>query len=519
MSGDRRIIRTGAVALTAAVTLAACGSSGNTAAHGNGSGEVSTNGTITIGTTLAPTTLDPATGSSGTDYQYLYFLFDRLIQSNPHTGALEPMLATSWKFSPNKLSLTVRLRHGVKFQDGTPLDAQAVVRYSEEYIKDGDVVNDLQYVTSVTADGQYQVVYHLSQQNAQLPTGLADRAGMIVSPTAVAKEGKGFGTHPVGAGPYRFTSENPGSAYSFTRFDGYWNNTARPRVEHITFQEFSNDTSLVSAMRSGVIQVAAGIFPQDVATLKTDPNVQVAIGPSTGFDMAFFNASLKPLTDPRVRLAFNLALNRGAIMSAATDGLGRVANEPSAKGTAGYVPSLDPLWTYDPAKAKQILAQAGYAKGVNMSCYTYPGLGYDITVPILIAEEKAVGINIHVISGTPVQVVPWYTKNLSPCYLSAWSGGTNPLSFYQVVLWGKSYYNAGKTDFGADQYINQFLTTYSTGGFQQLFTKILQAQKTDPGYAPIYGTPVINVYQKNIRGWISSPFFALENWQGMFFTS
>jgi ABC-type transport system substrate-binding protein len=180
MGRQRGIVSGGAVALAAVFAFAACGSSGHTPASGGtaatgGSGTGSTissssgtvtSGTITIGTTLAPTTLDPATGDSGTGYQYLYFLFDRLIQSNPHTGALEPMLATSWSFSPNKLSLTVNLRHGVRFQDGTPFDAQAVVQYSKEYIKDGDIVDDLENVTSVTANGLYQVVYHLSHQNS-----------------------------------------------------------------------------------------------------------------------------------------------------------------------------------------------------------------------------------------------------------------------------------------------------------------------------------------------------------------
>jgi peptide/nickel transport system substrate-binding protein len=141
--GIRRFAATAVAVLFLGLPLAACSStskSGSNSGGGNGSTaskHINTNGTITIGTTFAPTTLDPGTGTSGADYQYLYFIFDRLINFNEHTGALEPMLATSWNFSgPNKLELDVMLRHGVTFQDGTPFNAQAVVTYSMQYIKE-----------------------------------------------------------------------------------------------------------------------------------------------------------------------------------------------------------------------------------------------------------------------------------------------------------------------------------------------------------------------------------------------
>ncbi len=507
--------------MVSALALSACGSSnsstGGTAPPSGGAKR--TSGAITIGTTFAPTTLDPGTGTSGADYQYLYFVFDRLISFNEKTGHLQPMLATSWSFQgAKKLTLDVKLRHGVTFSDGTPFNAQAVVAFSKSYLKEGDVLDNLQYVTAISAVNSYEVHYTLSQQNSQLPYGLADRAGMIPSPTAVAKEGKGFGTAPVGAGPYRFATENAGSSYSFTRNDSYWNNANQPRVQKVSFQVFSNDTSLLSAVRSGAVNIAGAVFPQDVAVLKGASNLTTAVGPGTGFDVVYFNGKLKPFQDPKVRLAFNLALNRTAIMDAATNGLGQAWTEPIAPGANGYVKSDAPVWTYNVAKAKQLMAQAGYPHGVSTTCYTYPGVGYDITAPVVIAEEKAIGINIKVVTGTPSQVVPFYTKNLAPCYLSAWLGGANPVTTYQGLLWSKSYYNAGKTDYGVDQYIDKFFTTYTTSSYQTLFDNINKVMKTTPGYAVIYANPSINVYQKNIAGWIISP-FELDNWQGLYFTS
>ena len=519
-----RHLRRAAVAAIGAAVVVSAGLAGaaqaSTAHHSvarSTAHSINTSGTITIGSTTPPSTLDPATSTSGDDYTYLYYVFDRLINRNIKTGLLQPMLATSWKFvGKKKLEMVVDLRHGVTFQDGTPLNAQAVVTFSKTFIKNGDAGNDLQYVTNITADGQYTVIYHLSQQNAQLPNGLADRAGMIPSPTAVAKEGKAFGTDPVGAGPYKFVSEVAGASYDFTRYDGYWNNANEPRVQNVDFKIFQSDTSLLSAIRSGDVNIAQSVYPQDVATLKSDSNLDVASGPNVTFNLAYFDGAKAPMNNQDIRLAFNLALNRKAIMDAATDGLGQVWTEAQPHGTLGYVKSLDPLWKYDPSRAKKLVQESGDAGDANITCLEYPGYGYEITAPIIIAEEKAVGINVTIQPGPASAVTPFFTnKSDAQCYLAYGSGGGNPYYSY-LGLWSKAYYNAGKTNFGVDTYYAKLFTTYTDAGEQKLFYDINKDQITDPGYAMLYAAPAINVYAKNIGGWIISP-LDLDNWQGLYY--
>lgn len=521
-----RRLRLVARAVAGAASIAACGAvlpgvaTAAVAHHGSRARtahSVNTNGTITIGSTTPPSTLGPATSTSGDDYTYLYYVFDRLINRNIRTGLLQPMLATSWKFEGRgKRELVVNLRHGVTFQDGTPLNARAVAEFSKRYIANGDAGNDLQYVSRVTARGRYTVIYHLTQQNAQLPNGLADRAGMIPSPTAVAKEGKSFGTHPVGAGPYKFVSEVSGASYDFTRYDGYWNNAKLPRVKNVDFKIFRSDTSLLSAIRSGDVNIAQSIYPQDVATLKSDSRLHVASGPNVTFNLAYFDGAKAPMDNQDIRLAFNLALNRKQIMDAATDGLGQVWTEAQPHGTLGYVKRLDPLWKYDPARARQLVKESGDANDANVTCLEYPGYGYEITAPIIIAEEKAVGINVTVVPGPASSVTPFFTnKSDAQCYLAYGSGGGNPYYSY-LGLWSKAYYNAGKTNFGVDGFYAKLYTTYTARGEQKLFYDINKDQITDPGYAMLYAEPAINVYQKNIGGWIVSP-LDLDNWQGLYY--
>lgn len=516
-SGRSRI-RIGAVVgvVAAMVLLAACGNSDDNSDGGGGS--AGNDGKITIGSMFPPGTLDPTTGTQGSDLAYLDYVFDRLIQVNPDTGALEPMLATSWKFvGDDKLAMEVELRHDVKFQDGTPFNAQAVADYSMDFIKAGNIANLLQFVTKVTAEGDDKVVYHLSQQNARLPYGLTARAGMIPSPTAVKKEGKNFAANPVGTGPYKFVSQVQGASYKFTRFDGYWNDAEVKRVKDVEFKMFQSDTSLVTAIRSGDVNAALHLASQDVKTLKPESDLEVSVGPGNATGIAYFNSARKPMDDPRVRLAFNLALDRKPITEAVTDGLGQVATQSLPPGTKGYVKDLEPVWSHDVAKAKQLMADAGYADGVDLSCFEYPGLGFEIAGPIMISQLKEIGINLKITPGTPAQVGPFFTnKAKEQCGLANW-GAADPFKGYQL-LWSQSYYNAGKTDYGVDDIYSKFYTTYSDSGEDDIVRKILESQKTNPGYAPIFRAPLVNVYQKDIAGWETTN-LGNANWRGMYYKS
>jgi ABC-type transport system substrate-binding protein len=504
-----------AVAVTAIAAVAACSSGPSGQA---GSGNSNSNGTITIGTEFPPGTLDPTTGTQGSDLAYLNLVFDALVQENPQTGAIEPMLATSWKYpSADKLELAVFLRHGVKFQDGTPFNAQAVVDYTKDFLKAGDIANLLQYVTSVTAVGDYEVIYHLSQQNALLLGGLAGRAGMIPSPAAVRQEGANFAAHPVGTGPYSFASETVGASYDFTSFPGYWNNANVKRVQDIDYKIFQSDTALADAIRTGDVDVAFDLSAQDVSTLKGESNLTVSVGPGTQFSLAYFNSAKRPLNSPAVRLAFNLALDRAAIAEAVTDGLGQATTEPMPPGTIGYVKNLDPVYSYDPAKAKELMDQAGYPNGVNLACYEYPGLGFETAAPIIIAEEKAIGISITITPGTPAQVGTYFNDKAAPaCFLADYGGGTASANF--ELLWSLSYYNAGHTNYGIDQYFDQFYTAYTSAGVSQIADNILKSQQANPGYAPMFTAPLVNVYRKNIAGWVTSN-LGIDNWRGLYYTS
>jgi peptide/nickel transport system substrate-binding protein len=511
------------LALSAVLLITACGSSSsNSGGGGGGAGGTTptTAGRITIGTLTGPDSLDPAGGVSGADYQWLPFIYAELINYNSSTDALEPGLATSWHWvGAKKLELDLNLRHDVKFQDGTPLNAAAVVYNVKRFLSKGDVANNLQFVTGAQATGPYSVAIHLSRPNAQLVFGLADRAGMMISPTAAKKEGSSFGAHPVGAGPYSFVSQVPNESDSFAAFKDYYKAGAAPRVQNITVQVFQTPTAETTAMQTGNIQVSTQVPTSELKPLQSDGNVDVDVAPGETPVTVYFDGKLKPFNDPRMRLAFNLALDRETIMKAATNGTGHVITELEPNGTLGYVKSEDPLYPVngDPAKAKALVKAAGYGKGVSFTCYNYPGIGYNITDPIIEQEEAAVGIHVNVLNGNPADSGQFFKGKSGPCMMSAYLAPPNPVEITQTMLWSKSFYDAQAANFGVDSEMSKIDTTYNEAGLKKLFTKVWQTEKTNPGSAPMYAGPYINAYAKNVKGWITSP-IEQDNWTGMYYT-
>jgi ABC-type transport system substrate-binding protein len=516
----------GLIAITAAATaVAACGGSSPGSSSSSGSGTVNTNGTITEGYTLPPTTLDPEVGTSGADYIYLEQIYGNLIEINA-SGTLIPAMAAKWAFSGTGAkandTFTVWLRPGLKFSDGTPLDAAAVVADWKRYLASGDIVDDMEYVIpgSIRAVGTDEIQEQTTQPNAQLPWGLADRAGMIVDPAALKREGAAnFGTHPVGAGPYKVTSVSAGHSYCYTRNDTYYlSNKADPRIKNLCIQDYANTTTEDTALRSGTVQVGIYLQGNDYKVLKPDSSLKVLHGPSLGFDQIYFNGLAKAgqhganLVSPKLRLAFNLGLNRQRMNQIGEDGLGTVSTEVRPPGSFGYVAQYDTQLAYNPAKATSLMKSLGYSPShpYHLTCDWYPGLGYNLTDPVMIASEKAVGIDMNVVEGPETDVVSYYTENSYPCYVSGWGGGANPVTTYEGILWSHSYYNAhfctsttscgAGVNWGADPFIDKFFTAFSTSAETDLFTQIDKNQITNPGNAVVYFNPTITAFATNVAG-------------------
>ncbi|MBO0745707.1 MAG: hypothetical protein J2P43_11840 [Candidatus Dormibacteraeota bacterium] len=431
------------VLATAAILVAACGgsSSGSSASLPNGN-------VFRYAAPGEPDSLDPGGGISGFDQYFQNAIFDTLIVTDPKTmQPNQPGLATSWEFvGSDKLTFRLHLRKGVKFQDGTPMDA-AAVKTSLEHYKSLGQWRDLTQVQSINAVDSNTVDLKLSSQYSQLPGALAFRAGMIVSPTALQKYGKDFGRHPVGAGPFAFKSWDPGSKISLTKFNGYWNKNAI-HFNGIDYKIITNAPSMVNAILGKQIDFAQllNLPAPDMTALKGNPDVESRINTTLSVGIVTTNDRIAPFNNEQVRQALNMSIDRQKLVEAM---LGKGVGQGAA---SQYVPpnywaySKDlKAFPYDPGKAKQMLAQAGYPNGISPQICTFSD---DTTKAATIEKQQMApaGVNLQIVQqpvnscvgqlqsgGIPMVQIGWFFLASAYQGYATMFGPGNPYGDFQGV--------------------------------------------------------------------------------------
>lgn len=372
MSGPRKRGGVARVALTICFAVAACSLLLGTASlGGRASAAASTKGSNTPrgALTVAEVAsewpgLDPATGTQvSADYDYMNAIFGQLFIPGPHFTIL-PGLATGYHFSKDGLTLTVPIRQGVTFQDGTHLTAQAV-QYNLQ--RDLDPKNscsckgDFAAVTSVTASGN-DVVVSLSTPDYPLVDAWADNEApnWIASPTALAKEGvNAFDVHPVGAGPFEVQTNVVNSKMVLKAYSNYWQK-GHPRLQTLTFVSVGAAASAYSALQAGSVQmVANGLSVQLLKQAKKNSSVKVVTlpGPRNGFVQ--LNTNIPPFNNKLAREALYYATDAPAYLRAIAQGQGVLSQSPSGPGGQFFEQKVPGYRNYDLKKAKALVNQLG----------------------------------------------------------------------------------------------------------------------------------------------------------------
>jgi ABC-type transport system substrate-binding protein len=464
--------------------------------------------------------MDPCAGPSGRDYTFLWNVYDTLTQVNYSTGKIEPDLATSWKFlGSNHTTVQLTLRSGVRFTDGTPLTA-AAVQQSIEHCKAVGIDKDVDVIKSVSVVNPNTVQLQLTQPDADILYVLADRPGMIVSPTALAKYGNSIGIHPVGTGPYMVTSYTPGTSMDLVKNPNYWNPSAI-HFAGIDYTIYQSAATAVSALEDGQIQDAFFIPATTVATMKSDPQLKVIQEPSAVSQPIVLNDSKAPLNNVLVRQAMNIAVNRSALSTAIQgSGVGGPTWLPFPPGTPGYDPAVVPTFPYNPTKAKSLLSQAGYPNGFTLQVCANPANDNGSLIAILKQEMAQVGITLDFVLETGSTCVQRFNIQQSiPAFLSGFGPSVAPGLTYSS-WWGlNGANNVGNVKFPK---INSLVQQYeaSTNATQQV-ALLDQMAVWFKEYAPtvlLYFEPIVSGLAKNVGG-VAPSYLGLPNLNDLYFTS
>jgi len=341
-----------------------------------------------------PSSLYPpvGTGPFGT---VEYALFDTLVN---HNDKMEPMpgLAQSWEVASDKVTWTFKLKSGVKFHDGTDFNADAV-KYNIEMILDPKTGAGRRSVYTVikSVDVVDPLTVKITTTDAfpDLPFLLLDRSAMMCSPTALKKAGvSDFGLQPVGTGPFKFVEWVPNDHITLDANPDYWQ--GKPKVSRITYKVVPEAGARTAALRAGEADIVLNISPNDLDALKKDSNLDILQKDSMSQVTSEMRQTQKPFSDPKVRQAMNYAIDRKSIVNDIMHGVGRVADSPGPPNVWGSV-NLPP-YDYNPAKAKQLLTEAGYPNGFDGNLFYVAGrwAGDDQVTQAMQAYWVAVGINI-----------------------------------------------------------------------------------------------------------------------------
>ncbi|MGU3575505.1 ABC transporter substrate-binding protein [Brucellaceae bacterium C25G] len=328
--------------------------------------------TITVGVQRAPNSFDPLLSVWGGQYQmFLLPVYEPLIRQGTD-GDFLPGLAVEWGYTDDaNLKFQLKLREGVNFSDGTtPVNANAVKQNLDRLLTvTGPQTKELgDSLEKVEAVDDSTVLITLKSANPDLTRIISQLSGMIVSPAALA-EGSNLANAPVGAGPYLLDTANTiiNDTYVYTKNPNYYAPEAYP-YDSITMKVYADQNAMLAALQSGVAQFGYG-SPDNVEVARRS-GLQVATQPTNVFHLVFSDrdGTLVPaLGDERVRQALNYAVDREAILASVYRGEGAVTTQIFGPNTEAYDPALTETYSYDPEKAKALLAEAGYADGFTFS--------------------------------------------------------------------------------------------------------------------------------------------------------
>ena len=416
-------------------------------------------------TTYFPAHWDPVVNGAGAQFRPLTLVYSSLTNINAK-GAPVPGLASSWTYNSAGTEVTFHIRPGLKFSDGTPLNAAAVkdaiLRAKTQ--QDSALIEDLEPVQKVTTSGNDVSVY-LNHPDFQIPLVFGERVLLVASPKAAADPAK-LDQFPVGAGPFIATKIIPGQEAIFTKNPNYWD-AKDIHISAVYLYNAPSPETVVAGLQSGTYNFA-DLAPSEAAAAKA-AGLDVFVQPGFNAENISINISKAPFKGhPQLVDAIRYAINRQQFVQQLTFGYGGPTDEVFPPSYFGYVPSAANLWPYNPAKAKQLLAAAGFKPGQVKLPLVLASSAYTAEAEILQSQLAAVGIKVT-ISVDPNWATPFFAKQL----VFTLYGTTGRDSATETL----------RDHFGPDGVLN-LSSPYEVAGFEAAVDKAEATPLTSPDYIP-----------------------------------
>jgi peptide/nickel transport system substrate-binding protein len=491
-------------------------------------------GTIVVGLQAEPTTLDSQQISDYNSHRAAYGLYDMLLRFKDESTEVEPGLAESWEISDDGLAYTLHLRQGVKFHDGTDFNAEVVKFNIERQIDPNHPYHDTGefpyaeftwgMVDKVEVVDGYTVKITLKELFAPFLNHLAMHPAAMASPEAIKQYGRDYSSHPVGTGPFKFVSWTPGVEVVLEKNPDYWRGA--PHVDRVIYRPIIEDQSRLTELEAEGVNFIVNIPPDDLPRLREDARFTIVEQPGMHTWWVAFNHTKPPFNDVRVRQAMNYAVNKKAIVDNLLKGTGTLAINPLPPVVWSYTDDIQ-RYDYDPEKAKQLLAEAGYPDGFTCSFWV-PESGSGMQQPVAMgtaiqADLKAVGVDCQ------IQTFEWGSyleKVIVPpdkaefdLFEMSWIGDNgDPDNHLYILLSGEQWPPAGY-DMGfykndkLDPILKEARTTLDRAKRTELYQQAQKLIAEDPPWIIVDHETQIVVMDKKIKDFKLHPTgpFRFEN--------
>jgi len=457
---------TAALAVAAALVLTGC-SGGGSGSDGSGSAD-----RLTLTAIASPTSYDIGAGAEyGNRSPFFQAVFDTLLQKDSK-GEIQPWLATKWEYNDAKTVLTLTLKDGVKFTDGTPLDASAVVASLERF-RDGTSPQAATLAgKEFAAVDATTVTITQSAPDPSLVNLLSIAPGLIEAPSSFGNSD--VATNPVGSGPYILdtASSVTGTTYNYTANPDYWNKDA-VKYQNLTINVLEDPTATLNAIRAGEANGAK------IADNNTVSEVEGAGWTIESNELDFQGLLLldragtmaPELADVKVRQAINMAFDREALLQSLQTGYGTVTEQVFPKTSVAYDESLDSTYPYDPAAAKKLLADAGYPNGFTLNMMSTPA--FQQTFDLVAQQLSDIGITVNY---TDPGTGNFITDMLAPKYPATWMAlEQNPdWQLINFMIAPDATFNPFKYE---DPKVDALISTIQTGSQDESDTAVKELNK------------------------------------------
>ncbi|MGW0806845.1 ABC transporter substrate-binding protein [Nonomuraea sp. NPDC002799] len=506
------------------VALAACGgggSSNNTPAAAPSIADASADtrpvkggGTLNVALNADPDALDPSTSTTLVGREVFASMCEKLYDIDA-TSTLVPQLASALpEVSGDGKEVTIKLREGVKFNDGTAFDAEAVKKSLDRHRtwEKSARQADLAAISKVGVVDATTVKLTLTQAFTPLAAQLADRAGMILSPKALDASSDNFGANPVCVGPFKFAGRTSGSQIELDRAPDYYD-AAKVKLDKVVYKIIVDPNVRAANLKSGDVQVADQLATNTVKGVQADPNLSVVSGGGLGYYGFQINVgNVKGSTEkpgavntalgksPQLREAFELSLDRDAINKTVYNGLHEVDCYP-VPADSPFRPKDLPCAKRDLAKAKQLVQASGVQTPIPVTLATPNDAVNQRLAQVIQSMAKEAGFNVSVQTAEFVSVLEQGKAGKFDVLLSGWSGRVDPDGNLTnlVTTQGSNNY-AGMADAGIDDPIKQAAAETDTAKRAELYGSAMRKAAELRGVVYLYHNKYYLGMNKTVAG-------------------